>query len=154
VASQIGQFKKGNSWTLRFDATGQCDLSVDNVPANQIEKFTIGPESLNRIREHLVQDKFFLLEDEYGKAISGGHTKTVSVTLGDKWKKEVRLHYGPNGWLATTQKSGEPLRALYTYNVIRGWFSSKAPNLADTFERDNDAMNLLRKYLREQKEQD
>jgi len=149
VASQIGQFQKGNSWTLRFNSTGWSDLSVSDVPGNQIKQFTASIESLNRIRELLISDKFFLLEDEYGEPAPGGHTKTLSVTLGNKWRKEVRIHYLANGWLSTNQKLSDPVRALHSYNVIRSWFSSNAPNLADTLERDNEVMKQLIKNSKE-----
>jgi hypothetical protein len=119
-------------------------------PAKPDRAFKVNAEGLNRIRELLIADKFFLLDDDYGESAPGGHTKTVSVSLG-KWKKTVRIHYRSSGSLSTNQKLSEPVRALHAYNVIHSWFQYKAPQAADTIETDNEAMEQLIKNSEEKK---
>jgi hypothetical protein len=102
----------------------------------------VRPESINKVRELLIADQFFQLEDEYGERVPDSHTKTVSATVG-RWTKTVKIHSLKNWADNHPEKLSEPARALHTYNVMRSWFSE--PGAADTFESDNAIMRRVKK---------
>jgi hypothetical protein len=84
--SVAGRFGKGHSWYLSVNSAGQAELTVDSIPDPTRRQFVVAREQLADLRNLLVDESFFGLDDAYGQDVPDGSTTTIAVSLGDVTK--------------------------------------------------------------------
>jgi hypothetical protein len=108
-------------WNLSVNSAGQAQLTVFSQPADKSVEFSVSPEKLNELRELLVRERFFELQNDYGEIVPDGGTQAITITIGAS-SKTVRLNYLMNWVTQEPAKLREPARAIRIGVLIRDWF--------------------------------
>ena len=140
-ASEVGRFATGYSWHLSVNSAGQADLTIDDRRKGRIRQFIVNDKQLNHLRELLIFHSFFSMDDEYGKIVPDGSTRTITITVGD-FTKTVRIHYLMNWQIHDRPKLRDPVRTLHVWMLIRNWFHF--PEAADTRRYDQMVVDSLK----------
>jgi hypothetical protein len=136
AATDEGPFAHGQSWYLRVDASGRAVLKIATTPDKTILEFDVPSKDLLALKDEITKQGFFDLQNQYGKLVPDGSTRTISITIGSR-TKSIRLDY----LMATEHDKEYPeiVRALKIAQLIRGWFDD--PRAADARRYDNLIIN-------------
>lgn len=105
------------------NSAGDGEVSILDGPTNIAQQVKVTPAQLKELRDTLINEYFFNLNEDYGELVPDGGTQSLTICLGDHIKT-VRIRFLGN-WLANhdTAKLQEPARALRVWMLIRSWFS-------------------------------
>lgn len=118
--STVGDFAEGSSWYLSVNAANKASLTIESYPHDLRREFTITAEQMTKLRQALVDNRFFELADEYGGRVPCGSTDTITITVGHR-TKSVQLHF-LMGLKGDKEKLEEPIRAINVAMILRSWF--------------------------------
>ena len=131
AASTSGGNATTGRWYLSVNSAGKAELTIDATPDRVRREFSISEEQMAALRELLVSERFFELQDAYGELVPDGGIDAITVTIGDE-SRTVRIHYLMNWIEDRKHRLREPARALRVLLLIRGWFDD--PGAADSRE--------------------
>jgi hypothetical protein len=122
---------RGSGWELPLPIVN-VPLGINSGPTVETRRFGVAKGQLDELRQALVREHFFDLDDSYGELFAGRRT-TVLVYAGE-FKKAVELCcFGVKG---EPEQLREPSRALRVLQVVLAWF-------------DDPDLNEMRKWNRE-----
>ncbi|BBO32980.1 hypothetical protein [Lacipirellula parvula] len=110
-----------SNWQLSVNAAGAATLHPGVYEPAAPQSFNFTNEQQQVIRDLLVTDRFFELDDRYGDLVPDGGSKTLTVVIGDH-AKSVNLAYlrwDPSDPYFNAAKVEESARALRVYLAIR-----------------------------------
>jgi hypothetical protein len=116
-------------WYFSVNSTRDGEMSIIEEPTNIVQPVKVTATQLKELRDLLVREQFFTLNEDYGELVPDGGSQTLNICAGE-WNKTVRIHFLGN-WVSDhdTARLREPARAVRVWMLIRGWFSHpKAPN--------------------------
>ncbi len=119
----------GPSWYFSVNSAGQGELTT-RYAEDSTQKIQITPAQMKELRELLVREKFFELQDQYGELVPDGGSQITTITVGN-WTHSVQIDYLGN-WMrsGSTEQMRQPVRALRVWNLIAGWI--KTPDAAES----------------------
>ncbi len=141
--SERGRFARGESWFLSVNSAGKAQLSVDPPRGKSVE-FQVPQEEVERLRDLLIQERFFELQEDYGEIVPDGSPVMITIVVGDH-SHSVRLHYLMNWVHQNSARLVEPARAVRVGLLIRGWFHNK--DAADSQEYDQMVLDAAEKSI-------
>jgi hypothetical protein len=115
-------------WYFSVNSAGDGEMTILDEPSNIAQPVKVTAAQLQELKDILVREQFFTLNEDYGELVPDGGTQSLTINVGE-WTKTVRIHFLGN-WLSDhdTAKLREPARALRVWVLIRSWFSHpKAP---------------------------
>jgi hypothetical protein len=80
------------------NSAGDGEVTILDHPTNIVQQVKVTPAQLKELRDILVNEYFFNLNDDYGELVPDGGTQSLTIGVGDYFKT-VRIHFLGN-WLA------------------------------------------------------
>jgi hypothetical protein len=119
-----GRFANGSSWSLELDADQTVRLKIGDYSSDTTRTFKATDIQIEQLRELLLKQRFFELDDEYGQIVPDGSTQRMTIACGDQ-SHTVQLHFLINWVHGDTSRLREPARAVRVWRYIRTWFDDK-----------------------------
>ncbi|WP_425396508.1 hypothetical protein [Aeoliella sp.] len=134
----VGSFAEGESWSLELDADRIVHLNIGGYPSDNSRVFQITRGQVEELRDLLIEQDFFALDDEYGELVSSGSEQTMTVTCGEQ-SHTVKLHFLMNWARFEPDRLRDPARAVRVWRLIRDWFDDE--EAADLRRYDDMVLN-------------
>jgi len=147
AVAEVGDFgAPQRSWYLSVNSAGQAQLAIGRTTYTY-RTSVVSREQLDELRNVLIRERFFDLEEHYGECVASGGCRLLSVTVGE-YSRTVKLDNLMN-WVYRDQAARlrDPARALRVWMVIRGWFSDA--DAVDTREYDKMLLDAAAKAEKE-----
>jgi hypothetical protein len=127
-------------WYFSVNSAGEGQMTIPDEP-DVVQSVKVSKPQLKQLRDLLVREQFFTLEDQYGELVPDGGMQTLTINVGE-WTKTVRLHYLGN-WIGDgdTAKLRDPARAVRVWMLIRRWFN--LPDAIDSRVYDQRVLNAV-----------
>jgi hypothetical protein len=132
-ASEFGSWSGG--WYLSVNSAGDGEMAILDEPRDIVQPVKISAAQIKELKDTLIQEQFFSLEEEFGQIVPDGSTKSLTINVGE-WSKTVRVHFLGN-WLMNGEKEKlrDPARALRVWMLIRGWFTHPDANDSRVYDQ-------------------
>lgn len=115
-----GRFAEGYPWNLSVNTAGEGHLLIP-FPDNTRVEFQVSDEQMAQLRDAVLREDFFGLEDSYGQRVLDGSTRQMTITMGEDTKSVELLFLGETGSqdLELLLDAQRPVRL---WRLVRGWF--------------------------------
>jgi hypothetical protein len=133
-------------WYFSVNSAGDGEMTILDEPNNIVQPVKVTAAQLKELKDLLVHEQFFALNEDYGQLVPDGGTQSLTINVGDR-SKTVRIHFLGN-WMSDhdTAKLRDPARALRVWMLIRSWFSHpEAPDSRKYDQRVLDAVKATQK---------
>jgi hypothetical protein len=128
------------SWSVSVNSAGEAQLTIDSYSGPTTQEFQVSKVQLDELRELLIRERFFGLDDSYGELVPDGSTDSLTIAVGG-YAKTVRLLFLMNWVNSDREKLREPACALRAWMLIRSWFSH--PEVPDSRKYDQMVLNAV-----------
>jgi hypothetical protein len=134
-----GRLTSGN-WDLSVNSAGEAQLTIFSHPTDKTVQLLVSGDKLDELRELLIRERFFELEDDYGEIVPDSGTQAISIVVGG-YSKTVRLHFLMNWANREPAKLRDPARAVRVGMFIRDWFDD--PDAVDSRAYDQKVLDAV-----------
>jgi hypothetical protein len=127
-------------WNLSVNSAGEAQLTVFSQPTDKTVNTKVSSDQLDKLRQLLVRERFFELDDDYGEIVLDSGLQAITVTVGE-FSKTVRIHYLMNWVNHEPAKLRDPARAVRVGMAIRDWFDD--PDAVDSRAYDQKVLDVV-----------